>query len=130
RPASEAEDRLVGKHQLVALDRPLQIDLEVEALDDRRVHAGLEDRVAALAAPLCPLDRQVRVAQQRLGLPGPGGDPDADADEELTLPQLERRLERIEQPLRGARGVPGLAKLLEQDRKLVAPQAGDRTREP
>ena len=34
----------------------------------------------------------------------------------------------VEQPLRGPRGVAGLAQLLEEHGELVAPQAGDRVR--
>ena len=49
---------------------------------------------------------------------------------ELALAQLERRLQRIEQPLRGPRGVAGLAQLLEEHGELVAAQAGDRVGRP
>ena len=126
--APQAEDRLVDERQLVVFDCPLQVDLEVEALDYRRVHPGLEDRVAALATALGPVHGQVGVSQQGLGLLGPGGDPDTGADEELALAQLERWLQRSEQPLRGPCGVAGLAQLLEEHGEFVAPQAGDRVR--
>ena len=103
RVGPQVVDRLVDEHQLVALDRPLQVHLEVQALDDRRVHLGLEDRVAALAARLGAVHRQVGVAKQRLGAASvPVAIPMLAADEDLAPAELERRLERLEDPLRGA----------------------------
>ena len=110
-PVAQAEDRLVGEHSSSRSTRPLQVDLELQALDDRRVHLGLEDRVAALAAALGPVHRQVGVAQQRLGIgPGPAAMPMLARDEDLAAAQLERGLERVEEPLRHARRVARAAR--------------------
>jgi len=126
RTTSQAEDRLIGEDQLLALDRALEVDLELEALDDRGVHLGLEHRVAPLAAALGAVHRQVRVPKQGLGAGRSDCNADAGADVDLAAAQLEGRVERVEDPLRRARGVAGLGHLLDQDRELVAAQPRDR----
>ena len=109
----EAEDRLIDHRELLALERPLQVHLELQALDDRRVHARLVHGVAALATALRAVHCEVGVAQQSFGVPRARGDPDARADEELTSAKVERRLERIEEALRRPSRVAGLAQLLQ-----------------
>jgi hypothetical protein len=89
------------------------------------VHAWLIDGVAPLAAALRPVHRQVRVAEQGLGVVAARRDPDARAHVELAFAKLERLLKRIQEPLRGAGGVARLAELLQQDRELVSAEAGD-----
>ena len=129
-PLAQAEDRLVGQHQLLALHSPLQVDLELEALDDRRVHLGLEERVAALAARLRPVHRQVGIPQEGLGRGCARGDPDRDGDEHLAAAQLEGQVERVEDAAGEAGGVARGGDLVDQDRELVAAQAGHRVARP
>ena len=50
----EADDRLVVDLELLELERPLELGLELEPLDHALVHRGLEDAVAALACRAWP----------------------------------------------------------------------------
>ena len=49
--------------ELLALDRPPEIGLEREAMDDARVHRLVEDDVTRLAEGLGPIHRRIRVAE-------------------------------------------------------------------
>ena len=64
----EANDGLVVDLELVQLERPLQLRLQLEPLDDALVHRRLEDAVAALAVALRHVHGDVGVAEQLLGV--------------------------------------------------------------
>ena len=70
--------------------------LELDPLDHRRVHLRLEDLLLALALRLRPVEREVGVAQQVVGLVAADRDPDAGADEDLATLDPERLVHRLE----------------------------------
>src|SRR5204863_5752164 len=67
-PASKMEDRLVREGDLLALQGALQVHLEFEAIDDRGVHLGLEDRVTTLAPRLGSVHGEVRIPKEQLAV--------------------------------------------------------------
>ena len=125
-PLLEVEDRLVVELELGGLDRPLEIDLELDPLDDVGVHVRGVGAVAALALGLGPVHREVGVAKERLGVLGAGGDPDARAHVDLAPLDRDRIGERLEDAARGRRRVGRVVDLLDQDGELVAAEARDR----
>ena len=66
-PVGEVDDRLVDQPELAELDGALELDAELVALADRRVHARVEDREAGLAVGLRHVHRDVGVAHHVLG---------------------------------------------------------------
>ena len=93
------------QHELLALERPLEVGAQCQARDDALVHGGLEHAVAALAIALCDVHRGVGVADQLVGVAGaPGlddGDAEARADHQLVALERERTADRLEDPLGG-----------------------------
>ncbi len=67
-PLVQLDDRLVVQDELAVLQRALQVGLQLQALQGRVVHRGLEDLVATLALLLGHVHRDVGVAQQLLGV--------------------------------------------------------------
>ena len=65
----ERDDRLVDEPQLVALEGPPQVGLELEHGHRPRVHGVVEDLVAVAPLRLGPVHRGVGVAQQVLRTP-------------------------------------------------------------
>ena len=63
-PDRQIEDRLVMNDELAVLDSEPEIELELEPLDQRFVHALLKDDIVALALVLCAVHREVGVSQQ------------------------------------------------------------------
>ena len=125
-PRLQVEDRLVVKLELVGLDRALEIDLELHALDDVGVHVRGVRAVAALALGLCPVHGEIGVAKERLGVLGPGCDPDARADVDLAALDRDRVGERLEHAACCRGRVGRVVDLLDQDGELVAAEARDR----
>ena len=126
RARRELDHRLVVQDELAVVDGALQVRLELEALERRVVHRGFEDLVAALAGLLGHVHRDVGVPQQLLGAlgtagPGVGGrDADRGAGEDLLALEVERTLERREDPRGDLGRVDPVPAVLEQDRELVA----------
>ena len=76
--AVEVEDRLVDEEQLLALQGPVKLALQVVAVDDRRVHFGAEDDEAVLPRRLGLVQGDVGVTQQVVDRgPEPGRHSDA-----------------------------------------------------
>ena len=122
----ERHDRLVLHHELVVLQRAAQVGLELEPGDRGRVHLGFVDAVAALPLALRAVHRGVGVAQELVGVVAVGaGERDAGArvDEDLLARDEERRLERVDEALRGLARGRRRREALEQDRELVAAEA-------
>ena len=123
----ERDDRLVLHDELVVLQRAAQVGLELEPGDRRRVHLGFVDAVAALALALGPVHRGVGVAQELVGVVAVRareGDSGARVDEDLLARDEERRLERVDEALRGLARGGRCREALEQDRELVAAEPG------
>ena len=127
----EIEDRLVGERQLVGRDRRLEIRAQRELRDHGLLHLGLEVAEGVAVGGLRLVHRDIGVAQQlvdRRGWRGEpvefhDGDPDAALDRDLAVqPQGSADdLEQLGHDLRDGRLVRDV---LEQDRELVAAQAG------
>ena len=108
----------------------LELGPQLEPLDDPLVHRRLEDAVAALAVALGHVHGDVGVAQQLLGIRGAvsrsrEADADAGAREDLLAVDLDRRLERAEDPLGRIGRLLRAGDTVEQDRELVAAEARD-----
>ena len=76
----EGDDRLIGDPELVAFNRAPEVCLQLQAVDDGRVHRLIEDDVMGLPLGLGAVHRGVGVAKKfdRPIVPGiAGGDPDA-----------------------------------------------------
>src|SRR5919108_6010684 len=82
----QLDHRLVVQDELVPVDGPPEIRLELEALDRSGVGPEVEDDVATLALRLGHVQGHVRVAEELVdSLSLMDGDPDAGGDEELLL---------------------------------------------
>ena len=125
--AGQVDGRLVVDHELVALERLLELGLQLEALERGEVHVRLEELVAALAAALGDVHGHVRVAQQLLGSlagsAGARGDADARVHEGALPVDLERRAQRLDHAVGHAGRLGGVGHVLEQDRELVAAES-------
>ena len=124
---AEVHERLVVEHEVAAADGVLELGPELLAPDDGEVHPRLEELDATLAARLGGVHREVRVTEQVFGRRSRLGDGHAGAaaGEHLLALEVERRAEGGQHPLGDA--ARGLAvRLLQQDRELVATEAGDR----
>ena len=121
--SSQVDDRLVVQHAARPRAAPARRSaLELEPLDHRDVHLGLEDLLLAAALGLRAVQGEVGVAQQVVGLVGADRDPDAGADHDLAALHREGLVHRLEDAVRGHRDgcVVGV---LEQDDELVAAEA-------
>ena len=103
---------------------------ELHALDDVGVHVRGVGAVAALALGLRPVHGEVRVAQERFGVLGAGGDADACADVDLAPLDRDRFNEGLEDAARGHGRVGVVLDLLDQYGELVTAQARDRVGGP
>ena len=121
-------DRLVGDPQLVAVQRPPQVALQLHAPGDQPVHVAVEADVAALALGLGRVHGGVGVAEQVTGvLPAHrhGGDADAGPRVERAPAQAEGLGQRRQDALGGAHRLHLVVDVLEQHGELVAPQPAD-----
>jgi hypothetical protein len=100
------------------------------------VQLALEDLVAVLPGLLRHVHGHVRVAEQLIGsAPRVGelvghSDADARADEDLLALEVERSLERREDPHGDVGRAKSLTAVLEEDRELVASEPCRRVRSP
>ena len=124
----QVDDRLVVEDELLALDRAPQVGAELEARDRRLAHRRHEPLVRAAAARLGRVHRGVGVAQQ---VRRPCRRRPATA-----MPTLARSATSTPPTASGAPsdsgdalgdllGVRGVGDVLEQERELVAAEAGD-----
>ena len=116
------------EHEVVVRNRLLEVALQLHARDGGGVHLRLIEGEAPLPRRLGGVHGQVGLAQQVVGLGvaiGRDGGADAGPHHHLPALELERRAKRLEDPLGGA-ARPVLPRLLEQDRELVATEAGGR----
>ena len=127
RVGRQLDDRLVVKPQLVALDGPAQVVLEVEPFGRCRRHARLEDVVAGRGVGLRPVEGDLGVAEQlaRVGLADHAdGDADAGADEALPAVEVERLAQGRLDPVGDPTGLGDVLDPVEQDGELVAGEPG------
>ena len=124
----EIDDRLVMHLQQRLLHRLAQLVLAEQAIDDATVHAFVEHRVAAAAAPLGVVHGDVRVAEQLGGgyLAGTESNSDAGGHEQLVPGDRERHRQELLQALGDASGPLLIDGRVEQQRELVAADPCDR----
>ena len=133
---AQIHDRLVAERELAAVERPLQVALELEPGERPRVHVGLEDLVVALAVLLGHVHGRVGVAQQLLGVGLADhrgvaeGDPDAGRDRDVAVLERDRGLQGVHHALGDLDRLHLVLGLVQQDRELVAAEAGGRVDGP
>ena len=66
-PSAQVEDGLEHEEELAALQRTVEIHVELHAVGDRVAHFGLEHDETVLAAGLGAIERDVGVAQELTG---------------------------------------------------------------
>ena len=66
RAARQVDHRLEQEHELLVVDRPLEIGLQLEAAQRRVVHLRFEDLIPVLAGLLGDVHRDVGVAEELL----------------------------------------------------------------
>ena len=123
---AQPDHRLVVKLQFLALDRTLQVVLDLHVLDHPRAHDLIEDLVAAAAVLLGAVEGGVGVPDQTLGFLAAGADRDSDAgaDEVLPAAQDEGPGERLGDALGDPRGAVLAADVLGEDGEFVPAEAG------
>ena len=102
------DQRLVLEEELVALERPVQLGLQREAVGLLLVEAGMEELPAGASSVRGPAHRRLGVAQQLGGggaVGGVEGDSQAEREEELALVELERVADRAQEAVHGGRGL-------------------------
>jgi hypothetical protein len=115
--------------EIVGVDGAPQIVLEPEPVERLRVHHRVEQLVARLAARLGVIHRRVRVAHDLFRvvvLHAAERDADARRREHLAAADRERRAQRFLNPERDRVGLLLVFELVEQNRELVAAEAGER----
>ena len=127
----EVDHRLVVNLELLELQSPLELGLQLEPLDDLLVHRRLEYSVAPFAVPLRHVHRNVSVAQELLRVRSPevvAGEANADACSWIHLVGVDvvRRLEPGEDACGNIGGVRRIGNAVEQDCELVPAEARDR----
>ena len=130
--AGEHDDRLVGDGQVAAADASAELRRQRVAFDDRAVHRRIEDLRPALAVRLGAVHRHVGVAQDlvdRGARPG-RGDAGAAADDDLGAVDLERQLERGDDPMGDGQRLRDRRAADREQRELVAAEAGDHVARP
>ena len=136
-PARQMDHRLVVEDELLVVDGSLQVRLQLQPPQRRVVHLGFEDLIPVLPRFLRDVHRDVGVAEELLRslrtdrpVRTRARDPDARPDEDLLPVELERSVQRLEDPNGDVGRTDALATVLEQDRELVATEAGRRVRRP
>src|SRR3954453_15086946 len=79
----ERDDRLILDHDLLAIERLGQLLLQVVPTHDRRAHRRIEELEARLARGLRLVHRDIRIANEIVGVTAPlprVGDADAEMD--------------------------------------------------
>jgi len=120
--------RLVVQEELAALDGAAQRVLERKPGGHRGVQVLAEEAEDAAALRLGAVHRHVGMPDEAVEIDAVGRvhrDADAGRDDDLLLPELQRRAQGIQQALRDQRGVVGTGKVLGDDGELVAAEAGD-----
>ena len=125
---SQIDDRLVVELELAGSQRPAQIDLHDAPLLHLRIHFRLEEAESAAAILLCPVESEVGVAHERVGVlavAGADGDADAGADDHLLPVDLVGAADGFDHATRKRSGVGRLGDVSLQNGKLVATHARD-----
>ncbi len=114
--------RLVVQRQLAAVHRMAQVVLKAERLERTPVHVGFEDREDIAAGLFRGVHRRVGPRDQFIARTVLGEHDDADRGRDLYLPirDVERRGQRIDQPLSERAALHDAAYVLHQKQEFVA----------
>src|SRR5579864_3358649 len=116
--------------ELVVDESPLKVGPKLEAGQNLGVHLGFEEPITALAVSLGDVHRGVGVADQLIGVDRSRlvdhRDAEACLDEDLLAVEVERLVQELDDPLSHVCSILWPGGLLEQDRELVATEAGRR----
>ncbi len=126
---AEVEDGLVVHGQLVMGERAAQAVLERDPLQGLGVHDGVEELVVVAALLLGLVHGGIRALDERLGVDavlGEDADSDRCGDVELAPFDMEGIADGFEDLLGDERGVLGMTELGQEQRELVAAEAGHR----
>jgi hypothetical protein len=115
--------------EVVGVDGMAQVVFEPDAIELARVHVGVEQLVAGLAARLRVIHRRVGIAHDVVGILVLGvsaRNADAGRGHDFAAADRERRAERGLNAKRDCVGLVDVAELVQQDRELVAAEPRDR----
>ena len=121
--------RLVGEEQLVGIERAAQLGFEFEARHRARAHVFAVDDAAIAARGLGLVQREARGAQQFVGeaaMVGEQRDADGAGDEEIAVPDQERRGERRHDVVDGGLHVGIGLQVADGHREFIARQSRQR----
>ena len=115
--------------EVVVVDGVAQVVLEAEPVELARVHVGIEQLVARLAARLRVIHGGVGVAHDLVGVVVLGaaeGDADARGGEHFAPADRKRRAQRVLNAERDGVGLLLVAELVQENRELVSAEPGER----
>src|SRR5579872_3984389 len=117
----ELHDRLVVELEFLFLERALKLHPELQTVEHALVHTRLEALRVALSGALGHIHGGVGVSQEVVHRDGAVavGDPDRGVDSELAAADVERRVQRLEQPRGDQVGIAVVIERLQQDGELV-----------
>ncbi len=122
-PEASRHDRLIVHLEVVVVDGVAQVVLEAEPVERARVHVGVEQLVARLAARLRVIHGGVGVAHDLVGvvvLRAAEGDADARRREHFAAADRKRRAQRVLDAERDGVGLLLVAELVQENRELVS----------
>ena len=125
RARAQVDPRLVHEEQLSAGNRVAQRVLEVVAARHPRAHLGVEQLAATPAVLLRLVEGDVRVAQQRARVDlalARQRDADTRGDEGLEPVEVERLVQRADDPFRHLLGFGDIREVLTEHDELIAPE--------
>ena len=128
----DLDDRLVVEHHLAALDRPLELPAQLESVKHPLMHPGFEHADGALARLLRGVHGGVGVAEDLVDADRAVADGHADrgANPQLTIANVDRGCELLEQPSRDPFAIPVAVGQLEEDGELVTTEPSRGVRDP
>ena len=121
--------RLIGEEQLVGIERAAQLGFELQARHRAGAHVFAVDDAAIAARGLGLVQRQARGAQQFVGeaaVVREDRDADGAGDEEIAMPDQERRGERRHDVVDGVLHVGIGLQVADGHRELIAGEARQR----
>ena len=123
------EDRLIDHGEFVVVERFTQRPLHVDPAVRLGPHRGVECLDPVAPVLLRPVHREVRITDHGFSvltvLVG-AADPDRGRDVDLLTAEVERFLQRLQDPRGNLLGDVGSFQSLTEDDELVATEAGDR----
>ena len=128
------DQQLIAEEELLLVERPAQLDLDLQPLLHQLVHEALEEGGGLAFLLLAVAHRDLGALDQDLFLHdvvvGGFGDADPGRQAELPVLDLQRPRQALDQPARHAGRVGAVGDAAEKDRELIAVQAGEGRHRP